>query len=381
MNVKDIADGETYVHVGLQELLRLYYVLVRPVDEFDVFVGIDGIPISESSCGHFIPIMCAIIPKDPDEESYVAAIEIWYADKTKPTDTNLFLKPFVEEAKTLLTEGASIDGKQIPVNLLGLTFETVAKSELLGLISHSGYWACPRCKIKGVSTGGIHFPGVEEHPPHSHAEFRGGYKPSLDENLDIEYREDYHHQRYTILEQLPNTDLVKQVVCDPMHILWIGIARTLLKLIVTGHRSFRMSETDVAKVNKRHSKMRQNLPREFARTFKSISKYFKFKATQGRQFILYCGIVTLFEILPEEQCENLLLLHAASFILFHPILRTKKRYVDKAQSFYEKFGSSFTEIYGENHTTHNIHMVLHLIEDVKRFKDPNRTSACQFENF
>ncbi|CAH0388526.1 unnamed protein product [Bemisia tabaci] len=375
VSAEEISDGELYAHIGLEVLLRNYYLNNKAVTEFNIFIGMDGLPLSDSSLAHFWPILLAIIPDDPFEKSYIAPIGIWYsASKTKPDDPDKFLEQFVEDAKKILENGFKIDGKVIKVNLKGLTLDTPAKSELLGLVGHGGYYACPRCKIEGVQDRGVHFPGVD-YPPRGHEEFTEMYIQDVENGLV----EDAHHHKYTILEQIPGIDLVKDIVYDYMHLLCIGCAKTIVKMWFLMKPPKKLSADHVRRINKRQGKIRKILPREFARKFKDIQLSHFWKATEGRQFLAYTGAALMFDILPEEVYKNFLLLHVATYILLHPVLN--KKYLHRARRYLRRFILSYEQLFGRSHVTLNIHALQHLPDDVERFTCLDRSSGYQFENF
>ncbi|KAF2348423.1 hypothetical protein FHG87_020822, partial [Trinorchestia longiramus] len=85
--------------------------------------NIDGLPIYNSSSISFWPILCST---DISSKIFVVAI---FLGKSKPSVEEYFSN-FVSELKTLLTEGLDTFVKQIK--------------------SPGAYYACERCKCKGV---------------------------------------------------------------------------------------------------------------------------------------------------------------------------------------------------------------------------------------
>ena len=59
----------------------------------------------------------------------------------------------------------------------------------------------------------------------------------------------------------------------------------------------------------------------------------------------------------------------------------KKDYVDYAEKLLTKFVNDFEILYGAEYVTHNVHNLLHLTNDTRKYGILEEFSAFTFENF
>ncbi len=71
-----------------------------------LIIGIDGLPISKSTSTQFWPILVYLRPNS----NLVFSVGL-YCGKDKPSDSNEYLKYFVNEAQHLITNGIRIHNK------------------------------------------------------------------------------------------------------------------------------------------------------------------------------------------------------------------------------------------------------------------------------
>jgi len=102
------------------------------------------------------------------------------------------------------------------------------------------------------------------------------------------------------------------------------------------------------------------------------------KATEYRQFALYLGFVALIDVLPPALYDHFVYFAIAMYILFHPRLAT--RYLGYASECLDFFVRGCSVLYGDSFVVYNVHNLIHLADDVRRFGDLNVVSAFPFEN-
>ncbi|OXU16990.1 hypothetical protein TSAR_005508 [Trichomalopsis sarcophagae] len=83
-----------------------------------------------------------------------------------------------------------------------------------------------------------------------------------------------------------------------------------------------------------------------------------------------------FEYYPEYQHKETILNKIPSFGL----VTNSEDYLNYAENLLKYFVKTFEKIYGTNYIAHNVHNVLHLVDDVRRFGHLDRFSAFRFEN-
>ena len=120
---------------------------------------------------------------------------------------------------------------------------------------------------------------------------------------------------------------------------------------------------------------------EFARKPRSLSEWQRWKATEFRQFLLYTGPVTLKGNLSDAAYHNFLMLSVGKLIFV--LLRRSSTaadidYADQLQALFDKHCS---ELNGSDMVVYNVHNVLHLADDARKYGSLNNVSAFCFENF
>ena len=121
------------------------------------------------------------------------------------------------------------------------------------------------------------------------------------------------------------------------------------------------------------------MPAEFARKPRSMHEADRWKATEFRQFLLYYGSLVLKGKLPTKLWQHFLCLTTAITILVSPSLSL--RHCDYAQELLTFFVETFAQIYGAEYLVYNVHSLIHIADDVKRFGPLDNISAFPFENY
>ncbi|KAF5281928.1 hypothetical protein FQR65_LT14454 [Abscondita terminalis] len=354
--------GGQYAHFGLHEILK--YMTNKKSDKIELMVNIDGLPLSKSSNICLWPILCS---NRFSKKVYLIGA---FFGKEKPGDSNEFLQHFVNELTDLITNGyRDANGKLITICLKPIICDAPAKSFILKVKGHGGYDSCTKCTVKG-----------------KYLERRCCFPMDTSEvvlRTDFKFRtnsyEDYQ-MADTILKQIPNFDLVENVVLDYMHLVCLGVVKKLIILWLDGPLPNRLPSRIVNEINENLISLKSTVPQEFVRKPRAIKEYKLWKATEFRQFLLYSGPVVLRKLLSEHMYTNFLCLHIAITILGSPNFSKHQENINYANSLLLYFVKSFQIIYGEAYVSHNVHNLVHLAEDVKQFGSLDSFSAFQFEN-
>jgi hypothetical protein len=364
--VQNMPPGE-YYHFGLKTgLLQTLHSVAKEQwpDVLQLLIGIDGLPLSKSSGSAFWPILCYIRTL-PD--STIFPIGIFFGEG-KPNDANIFITQFVEESNDLVTNGLTIGNKLLCVEVMGLICDAPAKSFVCNTKGHSGYNSCSKCTVEGEYLNNrVCFPNGTIAPMRTHESF-----------LNQDHEE--YHMGYTRLTYIPRFNLIKNVPLDPMHLICLGIMKKLIRdMWLKGKPPYKLSHRKIQEASLILVSFKNSIPSEFVRKPRALQEVARWKATELRQFLLYTGPLVLKNILSHEACLNFMTLHIAIRILtstqYHLIYR------DYAKSLLVHFVNSFKILYGVEYVSHNVHGLIHLVDDVETFGPLENFSAFRFENY
>lgn len=356
--VKTIEPGE-YIHFGLRNGVNNTIKEHLTATTIEVAINVDGLPLSKSASNSFWPILGTVLPHG---EIFIIGL---YHGIEKPKNVNDFLHDFVSEAKDLYTNGIIINNFQYTFKIKYFICDAPAKSYLLQCRGHTGYYSCTKCTIEGsYKQNRICFPEINA-PKRTDEQFR----------MHID---DSYHISYTVLEEIPGLDLVKDFVLDYMHLICLGITRKLFNLWVHGNTRC-LQYHDIERISVELQNIKHFTPKEFARKPRSL-KYLKmWKATEYRQILLYTGPIVLKSILSQDNYNHFISLHVTIRILCNENL--KNSYLKYAETLIKHFIESFGKLYGKHYISHNVHNLYHLTEDVNNFGILDNFSAFKFENF
>ncbi|XP_064462334.1 uncharacterized protein LOC135372802 isoform X1 [Ornithodoros turicata] len=352
-----------YCHFGLSSGLQhvLQNALHLP-DVLSLHFNIDGLPLSRSTRDQFWPILCRTANCGDGQPFFVGV----YYGKSKPSDVNIFLRPFVTEVQEVLESGIAIQHKLVGIKITVIVCDAPARAFVLSVKSHSGFHSCTKCTIRGdYKNGRVCFP-VTQSQQRTNENFRN-------------FAQNEHHTGETILTELP-IDIITAIPLDFMHLACLGVVRKLLQLWFSGPRSsFRQSSRTCFEVSQKHTSLRKHVCSEFSRKPRSLLELDTWKATELRLVLLYTGPVVLKSSIPSTMYCNFMVLHCALTILASAAhVEEHLRY---ARELLLYFVNTFASIYGEGRVSYNIHGLLHLADDVENHGPVDLWSAFPFENY
>lgn len=187
-----------------------------------------------------------------------------------------------------------------------------------------------------------------------------------------------HHTGSSILESIPNINMVKDFPSDPMHLIFLGIVKKLVSLWCNRKHKQKLSFYQMSEISKLLRDQRVNIPSEFNRKSRSLFESKRWKATEFRTFVLYIGPVVLKFILNPDRYIHFLTLHVAITILSNS--KYMKQYLDYVKSLLQYFVETFITLYGKENASHNLHNLLHIC-DAEKFGTLQEFSAFPFENY
>jgi hypothetical protein len=293
-----------------------------------------------------------------------------YNGLEKPSSANDFLKDFVEEFNYLCANGLNNTNTNIVFQTL--ICDAPAKSFVTLTKGHSGFYSCSKCEQKGrYLNGRVCFP-ILNTPPILRTDT--GF---------VQRNQEQHHLEVgvSLLETIPNFGMVTNVPLDYMHLVLLGVMRKLINLWIRGKVPNRLGSQMVLKASNRLTDMRNCMPDEFARRPQPLKHIDNWKATELRQILLYSGPIVFRRVLDPEKYLHFLALHVSLRILSSVKHIGDEANVHFADELLQYFVKNFGRIYGRCFMSHNIHGLLHIADDVRKFGTVDTFCAFPFENF
>ncbi|XP_077280128.1 uncharacterized protein LOC143907321 [Temnothorax americanus] len=222
-NVINMDNGQ-YCHIGLtnaiKKIIENRLILKHKFSTVNLLINVDGAPISGNSSEKGVwTILC----KDSELKS-VYVVGIYHGIK-KPQDPNVFLKNFVDKTVVLINNKFTHNNKIYNVRIHAFICDAPAKSFILNTKYPNGYNSCSKCLIEGEYYNSVCFPLANRK---SLEIYCNTHLRSDEKFKNLEYNRDYQHGS-TILNLLPYVGLVSNVPLDPMHLVFIGVMRQIIK--------------------------------------------------------------------------------------------------------------------------------------------------------
>lgn len=351
-------DHGIYCHIGIRRSLMAYFLaLSKKSYEIPQSVTLD-FNIDEVSCSKSTQIVLWLIQmslRDTECDPFVIAV---FQGKHKP-DCNTFLKEFVDEVNTLISEGFNYKNLSVRIDMGYFCCDTPAVSYIRGSKGHTGFNSCVKCTQKGLRLDSrLVFPYISK-TNRTDEDFRS--------RMDIN-----HHVKTSILETIHGLDMVHSFPLDEMHIVHLGVVKKLISFWIKtfSKEQLKAIETSVKIIDLYR-------PIEIRRQIRLLTDVAQFKANECRTFLLITGPVILKEVLDTENYKHFLLLHCAMRKLS---AKNCTNEIESIRSLLVKFVREFKNLYGLNQLTYVVHSLLHLCDDAMKYGCTTSFSAYRYEN-
>jgi len=358
-----------YYHFGIANGLRnISNFLNNSEDIIKINIGIDGLPLATSSGSSFWPILGSI---QNFSCHYVFMIGLYWGLE-KPIDSNIFLNDMVKELKELSSVGMSTPYGTKTVLVNCICCDAPAKSFVTKTKGHSGFYSCPRCDIEGIYyENRVCFPGK-----------KGNSRTHLD--FVNRTNEEYHvTDSISILTDIPHIDIVHSFSLDYMHLVCLGVTKKIILLWLGNLKKsplhVRLQNKNVQAISSNLLSLRPHICSDFSRYPRGLNDLPRWKATEFRLFLLYSGPVVLKGILNDECYKHFICLHICFRILLTPDINVEL--VNFSEKLLIYFVDKFGKLYGKQFVSHNVHGLLHIVDDYRKFGFLDRCSCFPFENY
>ena len=282
---------------------------------------------------------------------------------------NTYLQPLVDELNILWNDGiyefehgSSVQHLSRAV-LLCVGCDVPAARKVCGFTGHASCKGCSKCKklFPGNVSTSLDFSGFEPCPKRSNNEHRKEAQEVQAQTSasDRNRLEQKYGTRFTELMRLPYFDCVRFHIIDPMHNLFTGTAKHVLKNIWMDADKPLLDKNNLLKIQGKVDKI--PVPADVGRTPKKIqNSYGGFTADQWKSFTILFSVYALHGILPATDLEIWRdFVMACTF--FCSTVITEAR-AELAHSYILKFCQNVEQHYGRHRVTPNMHLHTHLLD-------------------
>lgn len=344
-----------YVYFGLEKKLKnTINIEWHSSDVLELILFIDGLSPFKSSSKTIWPVLCKVYTKEDHYKPFSVAV---YAGDSKPEDPTVYMKDFICEYNELQKSKIIIDDRTFQVKIKCFICDTPARSFVRCTAGHTAFAACERCYVLGKKIEKTTVFIDTDAKIITNASFRSIEKQN-------------HHKDVSPLMFIePSIDIVKQFMLDPMHLLYLGVAKRLLEyLLSTSTRKVKLSAVLKSELERRTALIQKNIPQEFPRKMRHTGHYSKYKAVEYKFFAQYAAPIVLKDLVSEQVYNHFMLFTCACRLMSY---QNALPHVQKAKDFFKKFVDEAPAIYGESFMSLNVHNLVHLCDDVV-------TTGCNF---
>lgn len=366
--IKNLNNGE-YYHIKIRDCLKNLFNSFG-IDNIKTTVALDfnfdGLPLFKSSSKSFWPILGRV--QEVSNNPFLIGV---FCGIGKPDTLEEYINDTILDIQDLVNNGFEYDGRIYNVTIRALICDAPARAYLKRIVSHTGYHSCEKCVIRGeYVTDKVTFPDCT-----CGLRTDDSFRNMLDKK---------HHSKDcppSPLTLLP-LGLVSQFPLEYMHLVCLGVTKRLLNTWVNGFptKKYKQHRTVINKISENMLNLKDFIPDEFSRKPRPLKEMNRWKATEFRLFLLYVGPVVLKSQLPSPIYKNFMLFHVAIFILIQPVEFASKFYVF-ADNLLKTFVMHCIEVYGKTYISYNVHSLIHLVNDAKKFGPLDTFSSFPFENF
>ncbi|XP_065679433.1 uncharacterized protein LOC136071678 isoform X2 [Hydra vulgaris] len=355
--------GGSYVYLGIEYgIKRKLQKNPHNFNNIELLVNVDGLPLFKSTGTTIMPILCSF------RKSEVFIVSL-FCGQSKPNSIEDFLNDFLIEYKDLHTNGLVFNSITYTLSIKLFICDAPARAFLKCIKSHTGYFSCERCTIKGSYNGRVVFHLVE-------------CPLRTDVDFAAMLYEKHQLQRTPLLDY--NISCVRSFSLDYMHLVCLGVIKRMLKFLIgDGPRAYRLSHLQISEIVNRLTVLNGKMPSEFSRQPRTVIEWKRWKATECRQFLLYTGCVVLKSIVNEGVYTHFLKLSVAFNILLDSNANNRTpQMLEYARKLLVDYVSSAIQFFGPTFSTYNVHNLLHIVDDAENFNcSLDDISAFQFENY
>lgn len=335
----------------------------------------DGVQLFESSNSSVWPFLISLndLPFQVRKQ-FIILGGLWFCGSK--VNMEMFLNPIAKMLASLFENPISWKADNGAVLKSRILFpvcavDSPARCKMQGLVQFNGKHGCCWCDHPGkrVPKGRGYarvYPSQEFNPAaRSNVAFKQQVRNN-DFTMGLKYN--------SPLNQIPKFDIVRGFSVDMMHCVMLGVVRhfTCLWLECSGSPY----NVSLSQLDNRLLKCR--VPSEINRSFRSLSHRKQWKASEWQNW-LFVSPLLLRGLLGRKYINHFKLLVESVHMLCRPTVYEDE--LNLAERDITAFVKSVKVLYGEEHCTYNVHILLHLVSCVRDWGPLMGSSAFSFESF
>ena len=301
---------------------------------------------------------------------------------------NEYIDPLVEELLKFWSGielevrcGVYVHRRLVRCALLCCSCDLPAGRKLCGFLGHSAHLGCSKCKkYFPSSTHGLDYSGFQRHTwvKRTNESHRSDIAKlsGCKTKTALRKMESKLGCRYSSLLKLPYFDAPTMLVIDPMHCLFLGLAKRFVKKVFVGQNV--LSQTDFDTIQRRVSAL--SVPSDIGRIPNKIQhNFYSFTADQFKTWVLHYSIICLHGLLSTEYLECWR--HLVLVCRYLCKVTLKPNDVIIADALLLKFCTRTEDLFGKDMITPNMHMSCHIRDCVLDYGPLNHFWLFAFERF
>ena len=288
---------------------------------------------------------------------------------------NPFMLPLVQELQEFWNPGVRLFTAESPrfklqfrLALMCVACDIPAARKVCGFMGHSANLGCSRClkrfpslSDKKRDCSGFDRESWPSRDLNSHKRTCQRLKKCKSSN-ESGILESQSGIRYSVLIELPYFDPIRFTVVDPMHNLFLGTAKRVMKKIWI--EKDLISKDNMKVIQTRVDSMR--VPSDIGRIPRKIASSFGgFTAEQWKNWVIVYSMFALRGILPQEHYSCWQAFVLSCYFLCRKEIQDVE--LKKADLLLLKFCKKVESLYGNRAITPNMHLHCHIAECVKDF--------------
>lgn len=370
----DVINGDLYTNLLRRNIINSNTITLQ--------INTDGVSLFNWSKSSLWPIQVLIneLPYAIRKNNTILC-GLWFGPDKPPM--SLYLAPLIRELKVLSEVGFTTVTPTSPVPILMkvhallVSVDSIARPMVQNIKQFNGSFGCSFCLNAGRklgSKGNVHVYCGTKIPMRTMDMYSRWLKSAERNNHAVK-----GIKGRSELSKLENFDIFQDCPADYLHAVLEGVMKHLL---TTWFKSkFHKREWYLGKFKNQINEIIKTIscPVEIKRILRPIQQIKYWTAAEFKYFLLYYSVPCLINFLPKKYFKHF-------FLFLWSINMLSQKHIsdsdlDKVEKTLIKFVQGVETLYGQKFMVYNIHLLLHLVQNVKRFGALWAWSNFPFETY